>query len=90
MTDCQFFFDDQLPFSLRSKLEDSETGPLNSPVSQDDPDNQSTDSECVVSDPCGYHLNDEDEDTSTPDKKVSFVNCEKQDAFDPDGLKKKR
>lgn len=64
---------------------------MNSPVSQDDLDDQSSDSECVVSDPCSYHLNDEDEDISTPDKKVSFiVNCEKQDAFDPDGLKKKR
>ncbi|KAL1517283.1 hypothetical protein ABEB36_001068 [Hypothenemus hampei] len=84
--------------SLRSKLEDSETGPLNTPVSQqlDDPEeedeeagtNQSSDSECVLSDPCNYLL--KDSEYNNPDKKVSFVNCEQTDTFDPDGLKKKK
>ncbi|XP_066250292.1 band 3 anion transport protein isoform X2 [Euwallacea similis] len=74
--------------SLRSKLADSETGPLNSPVTQEqDPENLSSDSECVVSDPCNYLTEDS---SNTPDKKVSFVNCEHRDTFDPDGLKKKR
>ncbi|KAF7264846.1 hypothetical protein GWI33_022125, partial [Rhynchophorus ferrugineus] len=77
--------------SLRSKIEDSETGPLNSPVFQEeDPGNQSSDSECVVSDPCNYHLNDEDDlQNDAQDKKVSFLNSENWDKFDPDGLKKK-
>lgn len=82
--------------SIRSKIEDSETGPLNSPVFQEDedPGNQSSDSECVVSDPCNYHLkdeaDDEEEKENEPDKKVSFLNSENWDTFDPDGLKKKR
>ncbi|XP_076271812.1 anion exchange protein Ae2 isoform X2 [Rhynchophorus ferrugineus] len=78
--------------SLRSKIEDSETGPLNSPVFQEeDPGNQSSDSECVVSDPCNYHLNDEDDlQNDAQDKKVSFLNSENWDKFDPDGLKKKK
>ncbi|XP_050301668.1 anion exchange protein 2 isoform X2 [Anthonomus grandis grandis] len=77
--------------SIRSKIEDSETGPLNSPVTleAEDPGNESSDSECVVSDPCNYLLNDGSE-TNTPDKKVSFLNSENRDTFDPDGLKKKR
>ncbi|XP_048525928.1 band 3 anion transport protein [Dendroctonus ponderosae] len=81
--------------SVRSKIEDSETGPLNSPVSQEedeeeDQGNQSSDSECVVSDPCNYVLKDDEFETDTPDKKVSFLNSEHRDTFDPDGLKKKR
>ncbi|CAH1133077.1 unnamed protein product [Ceutorhynchus assimilis] len=78
--------------SFRSKIGDSETGPLNSPVLQaeDDADNQSSDSECVVSDPCNYFVQNDSEQTS-PDKKVSFLNSEEyRDTFDPDGLKKKR
>lgn len=81
--------------SIRSKIEDSETGPLNSPVSQEedeeeDQGNESSDSECVVSDPCNYVGKGDESETETPDKKVSFLNSEHRDTFDPDGLKKKR
>ncbi|XP_060535032.1 band 3 anion transport protein isoform X2 [Cylas formicarius] len=75
--------------SIRSKLEDTETGPLNSPVFQEESDvaRDSSESECVLSDPCNYHLGDDD---FSPDKKVSFLAAENGDTFDLDGLKKKK
>lgn len=75
--------------STLSKPEDSDTGPLGS-LNQEESDTggNSSESECVVSDPCNY-LTHEEEDLS-PERKVSFVNNESSDKFDVEGLKDKK
>ncbi|XP_018565326.1 band 3 anion transport protein isoform X2 [Anoplophora glabripennis] len=75
--------------STQSKPEDSDTGPLGS-LNQEETDtgDNSSESECVLSDPCNY-LTHED-DGQSPERKVSFVNTESSDKFDVEGLKDKK
>lgn len=48
----------------------------------------SSESECVLSDPCNYFSHDQDEFASP--RKVSFLQNENTDKFDVDGLKEKK
>ncbi|CAH1989909.1 unnamed protein product [Acanthoscelides obtectus] len=73
---------------------DSDTGPLNSLILQEESDGggNSSESEYVLSDPCTYLTNVEhqEEEDFSPTRKVSFLNNENTDQFDLDGLKNKK
>lgn len=64
-------------------------GPLGSLNEEEsDTGGNSSESECVLSDPCNY-LTHEDDGLS-PERKVSFVHTESSDKFDVEGLKDKK
>lgn len=67
---------------------DSDTGPLSSLTLQEESDTaaNSSESECVLSDPCGYRSPSE----FSPERKVQFANNENSDTFDIDGLRDKK
>ncbi|XP_044270897.1 band 3 anion transport protein isoform X2 [Tribolium madens] len=74
--------------SIKSPNVDSDTGPLSSfnlPEECDTAAN-SSESECVLSEPCGYNSPNE----FSPERKVQFINSETRDTFDVDGLKDKK
>lgn len=63
-------------------------GPLNSLLQEEsDTGANSSESECVLSDPCNY-LHEKREFASP--RKVSFLQNENTDKFDVDGLKEKK
>ncbi|KAG5871896.1 hypothetical protein JTB14_004016 [Gonioctena quinquepunctata] len=75
--------------SNKPKEDDSHTGPQKSiSVEESDAAGNSSESECVLSDPCSYAVHDFDEGFS-PERKVSFLN-ENIDKFDEQGLKDKK
>ncbi|RZC41851.1 band 3 anion transport protein, partial [Asbolus verrucosus] len=74
--------------SIKSPNVDSDTGPLSSFTLPEESDTaaNSSESECVLSEPCGYRSPNE----FSPERKVQFVNSETRDTFDIDGLKDKK
>nr|XP_015833088.1 PREDICTED: band 3 anion transport protein isoform X2 [Tribolium castaneum] len=74
--------------SIKSPNVDSDTGPLSSFTLPEECDTaaNSSESECVLSEPCGYHSPNE----FSPERKVQFINSETRDTFDVDGLKDKK
>lgn len=74
--------------SIKSPNLDSDTGPFGSfslPEESDTAAN-SSESEYVLSEPCGYPGNNE----FSPERKVQFVNSENQDTFDANELKNRK
>jgi hypothetical protein len=74
--------------SIKSPNVDSDMGPLSSFTLQEESDTaaNSSESECVLSEPCGYPSPNE----FSPERKVQFANSETRDTFDIDGLKDKK
>ena len=74
--------------SIKSPNVDSDTGPLSSFTLAEESDTaaNSSESECVLSEPCGYRSPNE----FSPERKVQFINSETRDTFDVDGLKDKK